>query len=151
MITSHEQAETHVAQAVISHHAALRAVSAALHQAERIGVRVNVAVVDSAGHLAGFARMPGSFLMSIDMACKKAKSAAGLGIEPELAEQILAHEAARVREGLMPVADFTLIRGGLPIRIDGTLIGAIGVSGGSESQDVACAQAGVAAVIGEKQ
>ncbi len=138
-----------VREAVITHDAALRVLAAAVGQAQSIGIRVNVAVVDTAGRLAGFVRMPGAFLVSIDMACRKARSAAGLGIEPELAEQILAHEDRRVREGLMQHPDFSLIRGGLPLRIDGELIGAIGVSGGSESQDAACAQAGVAAITGE--
>lgn len=138
-----------VSQAVITHGGAMRAIAAAVAHAESLGIRVNVAVADSGGHLAGFVRMPGSFLISIEMACKKARSAAGLGIEPELVEQVVAHEAPRVREGLVPHPDFTLIRGGLPIRIAGQLIGAIGVSGGSEAQDVACAQAGVDAITGE--
>ena len=139
-----------VQQAVITHKASLRALAAAVRHAEGLDIRVNVAVTDSAGHLAGFIRMPGAFLLSIDMACKKARSAASLGIEPALAEQVLSHEAPRVREGLLGPPDFTLIRGGLPIRIDGVLIAAIGVSGGSEEQDAACALAGLNAVTGEE-
>ncbi len=138
-----------VREAVITHGAALRVLAATVAHAEKLGIRINVAVVDSAGRLAGFVRMPGSFGMSIEMACKKARCAAGLGAEPEIVEQIVAHEAPRVGEGLMLHPDFTLIRGGLPLRIEGELIGAVGVSGGSEDQDVACAQAGVAAITGD--
>jgi uncharacterized protein GlcG (DUF336 family) len=138
-------------QAVITQQAALKALAAASDKAEALGARVNIAVVDSSGLLAGFVRMPGAFLMSIDMAQKKARCAAGLGFEADVTDQILAHEPPRVREGLLSHPDFTLIRGGLPIRIAGQLIGAIGVSGGSEAQDVACAQAGLEAVIQGEQ
>lgn len=137
-----------VREAVITHAAALRALAAAAAHAEQLGVRVNIAVVDSAGRLAGFVRMPGAFLLSIDMACKKARSAAGLGLDTDVLEQALSHEDERVREGLLLSPIFTLVRGGVPIRVDGELIGAIGVSGASEEQDVACAQAGVAAITG---
>lgn len=133
-------------QAVITHRGAMNAVEGALSKAEELKVRINVAVVDSGGNLAGFARMPGSFLVSIGMCQQKARSAAGLGIAPDLAEQILQQEAPRVREGLLGCDGFSLIGGGLPLFADGALIGGIGVSGGSEAQDIQCAQAGAAAI-----
>lgn len=135
-----------VAQSVISHHGALRAIEGALHKAEELNVRINVAVVDTGGNLAGFARMPGSFLVSIGVSQQKARSAAGLGIGPDVAEQVLQQEAPRVREGLIGCDGFSLIGGGLPLYAAGALIGGIGVSGGSEAQDVQCAKAGAAAI-----
>lgn len=134
-----------VAQSVIHHGAALRVVQAALARAESLGIAICVAVVDSGGRLAGFARMPGAFLISGDLAINKAHGAAAVGLSPEAVEQVLAQEAPRVREGIV-LSGLNMIRGGLPLRYNEALIGAVGVSGGSEAQDVNCAEAGVAAL-----
>ncbi|HHK4245095.1 TPA: heme-binding protein [Pseudomonas aeruginosa] len=131
----------YVSQALISHQASLRAMGAAIHHAETLGIKVVVAVVDSQGALTGFVRMPGAFLISHEMAIKKARSVAGCGITAAELEQVLNASGLRVREGLLSHPDLTLVRGGLPIRIDGHLIGAVAVSGGSEAEDEACAQA----------
>ncbi len=139
------QNPVYVAQSVIHHAAAMRVVQAALAHAESLGISVCVAVVDSSARLAGFARMPGAFLISGDLAISKANGVAAIGIPPEMVEQALAQEAPRVREGIV-LSGLNLIHGGLPLRIHETLIGAVGVSGGSEAQDVACAQAGAAAL-----
>ncbi|MGH8516810.1 MAG: GlcG/HbpS family heme-binding protein [Panacagrimonas sp.] len=140
------QKSVSVPQAVIHHDAALRVIQAAVTRAEALGIRVCVAVVDSAGTLAGFVRMPGAFLISGEIATRKAHSTAAIGVPAELVEQALAQEAPRVREGIV-LAGFYLIRGAAALR-DGEdmLIGAVGVSGGSESQDVECAQAAAAAL-----
>lgn len=132
-------------QAVIHHAAALRVIAAAVAHAEKIGIRVCVAVLDSAGTLAGFVRMPGAFLVSGEIAMRKARGAAAIGVPADVVEQILTEEAPRVREGLLH-AGFNLIRGGVPLRDGEALIGAVGVSGGSEAQDVECAQAAAAAL-----
>ena len=68
-----------VTQQVISAAAVSVALEAAVARAESIGVRINVAVADSGGNLAGFLRMPGAFLQSIDIAIDKAYTAAGFG------------------------------------------------------------------------
>lgn len=134
-----------VVHAVIHHDAALRVIQAAVAKAEMLGIRVCVAVVDSAGTLAGFVRMPGAFLISGELAQKKAHSTAAIGVPAELVDQALANEAPRVREGIVQ-SGFSLIRGGAALRDGEALIGAVGVSGGSESQDVECAQAAAAAL-----
>lgn len=136
-----------VRKAMISHDAVLTALDAAVAEATRIGVELSFAVADSAGRPCGFVRMNQAMVVSGDMAIKKACSAAGLNLETEQAEQILMHENPRVREGLLLQPNFSLVRGGFPIRIEGELIGAIGASGGSEEQDSVCAQAGLMAVI----
>lgn len=134
-----------VAQATITHRAALRAIDAALTQAESLGIQICAAVVDSAGRSVAAARMPGAFLISNEIAHRKAYSAAAVGAPADVVDELLAGEAPRVREGVLQ-AGFTLIRGGLPLREGEVLIGAVGVSGGSEAQDVACAQAAAAAL-----
>lgn len=134
-----------VAQSVIHHAAALRVVEAALARAESLGIQVCVSVVDSAGRQAACARMAGAFLIADEIARRKAHSTAAIGAPAELVEQALAQEAPRVREGIV-LSGCTLIRGGIPLRQGEVLIGAVGVSGGSEAQDVECALAGAAAL-----
>lgn len=134
-------------QSVIHHRAALRVLHGALAKAEALGIQVCVAIVDSAGRQAAFARMPGAFLISGEIAQNKAYSTAAIGAPADLVEQALAQEAPRVREGIV-LSGLSLIRGGLPLHDGPILIGAVGVSGGSEAQDVECAQAGVAALQG---
>lgn len=141
------QTEDSTARQVIHHGAALRVVQGAIARAEALGVQVCVAVMDCTGTLVAFTRMPKAFLISSDMAMKKAHSAAAIGASPEAAEAMLAQEAPRVREGILQ-SGFCLIRGGLPLFHGADLIGAVGVSGGSEAQDQECAQAGVEALKG---
>ncbi|RQT02133.1 GlcG/HbpS family heme-binding protein [Burkholderia contaminans] len=123
--------------------AASRAAQAAAQAAERLGVRVNVAVVDAAGLLAAFVRMPGAPLHSIDIAIDKAYTAASFGLPTGAWHDALAAHSAAVRQGLVLRPRFVAFGGGLPIVDDGALIGGIGVSGGSETQDERCARAGL--------
>ncbi|MGU7771885.1 GlcG/HbpS family heme-binding protein [Burkholderia sp. MR1-5-21] len=128
---------------VIDWPAASRAAQAAAEAAERLGVRVNVAIVDAAGLLAAFVRMPGAPLHSIDIAIDKAYTAASFGLPTGRWHDALAEHSAAVRQGLVLRARFVAFGGGLPIVEGGRLIGGIGVSGGSEAQDEACATAGL--------
>ena len=120
-------------------------------KAEALGINVCVAVVDSSARLVAYLRMPQAFLISDGMSVAKARSvASAAGLSAEVLEGALGNEGAWVREGLLNVPGFTLIRGALPLR-DTThpehpLIGAVGVSGGSEAQDILCAEAAVAAL-----
>ncbi|WP_296663639.1 heme-binding protein [Paraburkholderia sp.] len=131
---------------VIDWPAAHRAVEAAVREAERLGVRVNAAVVDAAGHLAAFVRMPGAPLHSIDIAIDKAYTAASFGLQTGLWHDALQAHSAAVREGIVLRPRFVAFGGGMPVAEDGRVIGGIGVSGGSEAQDVACARAGLDAL-----
>jgi uncharacterized protein GlcG (DUF336 family) len=126
--------------------AAATAVAAAVRWAEEAGTRVNVAVVDSGGNLAAFLRMPGAFLHSIEIAIDKAYTAAGFGLPTGAwSEALMAHSPA-VRAGIPMRPRMVCFGGGLPLRHEDRLIGGIGVSGGSEEQDEACARAGVLAI-----
>jgi uncharacterized protein GlcG (DUF336 family) len=134
------------AQDVVHWEAAAAAVAAAARWAEEAGIKVNVAVVDAGGNLAGFLRMPGAFLHSIDIAIDKAYTAAGFGLPTGAwAEALKAHSPA-VRAGIPLRPRMVCFGGGLPLLHEGRLIGGIGVSGGSEQQDEACARAGVTAI-----
>jgi uncharacterized protein GlcG (DUF336 family) len=134
------------AQDVVHWEAAAAAVAAAVRSAEAAGTKINVAVVDSGGNLAAFLRMPGAFLHSIEIAMDKAYTAAGFGLPTGAwSEALMAHSPA-VRTGIPMRPRMVCFGGGLPLRHEGRLIGGIGVSGGSEQEDEACARAGVAAI-----
>lgn len=114
------------------------------------GWHMAMALNDDAGRLKHFSRMDGAALISIAAAQIKADTSSGL---PLSTRQYRA--AARQNEGAERLPGITTVAGGLPI-IDaaGALLGSIGVSGGSEDQDEACAQAGlnaVQAILSRKQ
>lgn len=137
---------TSVATRNIDWPAAQAAAAAAVQAAAQQGLRVNVAVVDAAGVLAAFLRMPGAPLHSVEIAIDKAYTAASFGLATgQWAEVLKAHSPA-VREGLLQRPRFVAFGGGVPLHEGGQLIGAIGVSGASEAQDEALAQAGLAAI-----
>lgn len=131
---------------VIDWPAAHRAVEAAAREAGRHGLRVNVAVVDAAGHLAAFVRVPGAPLHSIDIAIDKAYTAASFGLSTHRWHDVLQEHSEAVRQGLVQRPRFIAFGGGLPIVEGDRVIGGIGVSGGSEAQDEACARAGLDAL-----
>jgi uncharacterized protein GlcG (DUF336 family) len=135
-----------VAQDVVHWEAAAAAVAAAAHWADEAGIKVNVAVVDAGGNLAAFLRMPGAFLHSIEIAIDKAYTAAGFGLPTAAWTEALATHSAGVRSGIPLRPRMVCFGGGLPLRHDSRLIGGIGVSGGSELEDEACARAGLSAI-----
>ena len=126
--------------------AASAAAEAAVARAEALGRRVNVAVVDAAGTLAAFLRMPGAPLHSVEIAIDKAYTAASFGLPTARWTEVLAGHSPAVRAGLLQRPRFVAFGGGLPLRDADALIGAIGVSGASEDEDAAIAAAGAAAI-----
>lgn len=139
-------APSSVATRCIAWHAAAVAAKAAVAHAEALGLRVNVAVVDAAGTLAAFLRMPGAPLHSVEIAIDKAYTAASFGLATARWTEVLAEHSPAVRQGLVQRPRFVAFGGGLPLREAGVLIGAIGVSGGSEEEDALIAAAGAAAI-----
>jgi uncharacterized protein GlcG (DUF336 family) len=126
--------------------AAHQAVGAAVQAAQDHGVCINVAVVDVGGVLAAFLRMPGAPLHSVDIAIDKAYTAVSFGLATSQWQAALQQHSAAVREGLVRRPRFVGFGGGLPLIERGQRIGGIGVSGGSEQEDEACACAGLAAI-----
>ena len=136
-----------VMEPVIAWPAANRAVVAAVEKAVELGIAINAAVADPAGRLMAFLRMPGAFNESIAIAIDKAKTAAGFGFPTDQWKDILAGN--RLLElGIATRPGVVAFGGGLPI-VDGEgrIIGGIGVSGGSEEQDIICARAGLEAAL----
>tara|TARA_B100001250_G_C19477320_1_gene647175 strand:+ start:172 stop:675 length:504 start_codon:yes stop_codon:yes gene_type:complete len=117
---------------------------------EKIGYRkINIAIVDSGANLILFRKQNGAFLGSTDIAIAKAKSSARIPFPTRLIGEIAYGkdgEPGRV-PGIVHIKDIVAFAGGLPIRsADGTLLGAIGVSGASSDEDEICAQAAIDAI-----
>jgi len=128
----------------ISADAAKKVAAAAIAEARKNNWAMAVAVVDTGGYLVYFERMPDTQLGSVEVSMDKAKSAA-LFRRPTKAFQ---DTVAAGGEGLriLRLTGAIPVEGGIPIIVDGKLIGAIGASGGSSDQDGRTAQAGVAAL-----
>lgn len=107
--------------------------AACLESAARQGVAVSIAIVDGAGDLLQFSRMDGARAYTVDLATKKARTAAQVGV----ATAIIAAMSG-------PGTDVKA--GGLPILHAGQCVGAVGISGAQTPVDEAIAAEGIAAV-----
>lgn len=114
-------------------------------EARSIGVPMNIAVFDAGANLKAFRRMDGALLGSVDIALSKARSAALFGLNTETLGEFC--KPGGTSPGLENSnGGLVVFAGGIPLRnADGTLIGAVGVSGGSVEQDFRVASAGAAA------
>ena len=137
-----------IVQRNLGRHAALGMASAAVDEAERLGVHVNVAVVDRHGTLMAFLRMPDASLISVQTAMDKAYSAASARLATSRWVDVLAGFPEVVRQNILQRPRLVVFGGGIPVELDGEVIGAIGVSGGSVEEDERCAVAGLQAVLG---
>jgi uncharacterized protein GlcG (DUF336 family) len=122
---------------------------AAARAAADAGVLVNIAVVDGGGLLAGFVRMAGAPLHSVEIAIDKAYTAASFELPTARWNEVLRGHSDAVRDGLVRRPRFVAFGGGMPIHLGGEMIGAIGVSGATEEQDAMIARAGLAAIGAE--
>lgn len=131
----------------INQEEALEAMLAAKKKAEELDVLVNIAVVDAGANLKAFVRMDESYLGSIDVAIKKAKTARYFNIDTgKLGEWTqpggIIYNIELTNDGLVSFP------GGLPIKNkDGKIIGAIGISGGTIEQDREIATFGAEAIL----
>jgi len=134
-----------VNQPVITAEAAHKALEATVAHANTLGIQINVAITDSAGVLAGFLRMPGAFLHSIDIAIDKAYTSASFGFPTSVWKDVLVSDET-LRIGIAARPRLVIFGGGLPIVANGVRIGGIGVSGGTAEEDELCAAAGLKAI-----
>jgi uncharacterized protein GlcG (DUF336 family) len=103
-----------------------------------------IAVVDNAGQLVAFVRMDNTQTASTVIAQEKAVSAATLRRPTKVLQDGLAQGGANLR--FLALHNAIPIEGGIPITVDGKIIGGVGVSGGSSEQDGVVAAAGLAAL-----
>ena len=125
---------------------AMKMLQAAMAKANAMGVPQCITIVDTGGNMLAFSRMDGAFVLSIDSSMVKAMTAASYG-EP----------TGRIPEGVdIKLAIATggkrvNLPGGLPIVVDGHVLGGIGVGSGQGHEDLEVARAAIAAVPGAKQ
>ena len=119
-------------------------IHAAVAEARKRNWKMNVAVVDSGGNLVAFQRMDNAMLASIPIAEHKARAAATFRRATKVFEdgvQLMHLNYLLAFDGIIAS------RGGIPLMEQGKIIGAIGCSGGTDSQDEVISKAGVAAVV----
>jgi uncharacterized protein GlcG (DUF336 family) len=121
-------------------------VTAAAMKAAAISTKMDIAVVDAGGNLKAFARMDGAWLGSIDIAIKKAKTARYFDMPTgEIGK--LSQPGGPLYQIEVSNGGLITFPGGVPIKAsDGTIIGAIGVSGSTVENDHAVAATGAAAL-----
>jgi uncharacterized protein GlcG (DUF336 family) len=120
-------------------------IAAAEKKAAAIGQPMNIAVVDAGGNLVSHVRMDGAWIGSIDISINKAFTSRAfdiatkdLGDNSQPGQQFFGIHASNKGRVM-------IFAGGIPLKRDGKVVGAIGVSGGSGEQDQTVAEAGVAA------
>ncbi|WP_434051038.1 MAG: heme-binding protein [Roseibium sp.] len=126
---------------VLTHQGALAVLMAAVEKAEAVGQPQCIVIVDANGEVLAEIRMTGAKFLSRKSALAKALTAASIGNET-----LSVPEGVRTGIGLATEGKVTGLPGGLPIRLDGVLLGGIGVGSGSGEQDIEVARAGLAAI-----
>ncbi|WP_196258857.1 GlcG/HbpS family heme-binding protein [Pelagibacterium limicola] len=122
-------------------------IAGAAEKSREIGVPMCIAVTDESGQLIAFERMDGGKVTSTTIAIDKAFTAAGA--------KRATHEYGAVSQPGKPAYGINsaiggrlmVVGGGLPVIVDGEVVGGIGISSGTPDQDLACAQAGVDAFL----
>ena len=125
---------------------ARKVIAAAENKAAKIGQPMNIAVVDEGGNLVTHVRMDGAWLGSIDISINKAFTSRAFDITTK---DLAGHSQSGGQFFGIHVSNhgrIMVFAGGIPLRTDGKVIGAIGVSGGSGEQDHSVAEAGAAVV-----
>ena len=119
---------------------------AAEAKAASLCIPYNVAIVDAGGHLLAFVRQDGALIGSIDLAIDKAKTARIF----DKPTAVLAHLSGPGKPlcGIQETnaGKVVIFGGGIPVTLNGTIIGAVGASAGTVEQDIEVANAAIAAV-----
>lgn len=124
---------------------ARRVIAAAEKKATEIGQPQNIAVADVGGNLVAHVRMDGAWIGSIDVSIKKAFTSRAFDIVTK--DLATLSQPGKDFFGIHASNDgrIMIFAGGIPLKRDGKVVGAIGVSGGSGEQDQTVAEAGAAA------
>jgi glc operon protein GlcG len=119
---------------------AKRAAAPAMAEAAKNGWNMAVAIVDPAGNLVYYEKMDNTQLGSANVAIDKARSAALFKRPTKAFQDALAAGGDAVR--ILSLKGAVPVEGGIPLVVDGKIVGAIGVSGATSAQDAQCAKAG---------
>jgi len=151
-VTDKSEGEAQVQQAsavqpVISHSQANTVIQAAVAKATELKIPSNIAVTDPYGHLVSFLRMDGALLVSIDVAQKKAKTVSMFGGKFRSGDLYNMTSPGGALYGMQQTNNgLIFFGGGVPLTLNKTFVGSLGVSGGSVEQDVAIASAAALAL-----
>src|SRR5256714_882836 len=124
---------------------ARRVIAAAEKKSVEVGQPMNIAVADAGGNIVAHVRMDNAWIGSIDISQKKAYTARAFDIETK---DLATHSQSGGQFFGIHASNggkIMIFAGGIPLKKDGKVVGAIGVSGGSGDQDHAVAEAGAAA------
>jgi len=122
---------------------ALPMIKAAEEKAKEIGVPMVVTVLNEGGNMVAQHRMDDALLVSVEVSLNKAYSAVAVKLPTDKIGEL--SQPGATLYGLQNASRMIIFGGGSPIEVDGKIIGAIGVSGGSVDEDMQCMKAGLAA------
>ncbi|WP_432473966.1 GlcG/HbpS family heme-binding protein [Amphritea sp. HPY] len=120
-------------------------INGAERKAEEIGVPMCIAITDESGNLIAFKRMDGGKIHSITIAQDKAFTAASACKGTHEYNEACVPGNKNYLFGIQTALGgrLSIVGGGLPVLVDGNVVGGIGISSGTPQQDMSCAQAGI--------
>ena len=121
-----------------------KALAGALAEAQKLNIPFAITVVDTGGNLVGFIRNDNTQIGSIGVSQDKATSAALYRRPTKVFQDLVAGGGVGLR--VLTLRGANAVEGGIPLTLDGKIIGAIGVSGGTAEQDGVVAKAGLDAM-----
>ncbi len=129
-----------VNRATLDYRAALKAVAAAAEQAEALGVNVSIALVGRSGQPLAQLSLNDAPPQTSLLALRKARTSAGFKVPSNFFRDNNSDDV-HLLAALDTHPDLLMLGGGLPIILNGECVGAVGVSGASQAEDIACADA----------
>ncbi|TKB09745.1 heme-binding protein [Desulforhopalus sp. IMCC35007] len=126
---------------------ALPMIKAAEAKAKEIGVPMVVTVLDGGGNMVAQHRMDDALLVSVEVSLNKAYSAVAVKLPTDTLGEL--SQPGAMLYGLQNASRMIIFGGGVPVKVDGKIIGGLGVSGGSVEEDMQCMNAGLAAFAGK--
>lgn len=140
LLSASALAQTLTYGAPVSLDAAKKIAAAAVAEAKKNNFTMVISIVDSSGTLTYLEKIDGTQIASVQVAIGKAVTANNFKRPTKALEDAVAGG----RNVLLSLPDAVIIEGGIPIIVEGKIIGAIGVSGGTSQQDAQVAEAGLA-------
>lgn len=131
-------------KAILAQADVAKLLDAAQQEAEREGWAITAAVTDDGGHLLALRRLDGAAPFTAEVATQKARSAAMGRKETQVFEEMI--NGGRTAFVSAPLQG--LLSGGVPVIVDGNVVGAVGISGVKPDQDIQVAKAAVSAIAG---
>lgn len=125
---------------------AKRMLAAGEAESDRLGIPYNIAIVDAGANLVAFARQDGALIGSIDLAIHKARTARLFDKPTSLLAQLAQPGAPLFGIEQSDDGRVVIFGGGVPVKVAGTIVGAVGASAGSIEQDIRVAAAAAAAI-----